>query len=245
MNAPCPECLRGFTGADTKCGPTPCARCAGTGIIDAEAKPPSAKVICDVCSRNATVVCVCPRCMSEPDAGEKFWACDDHKIDVGQRHRRVRERDVAWLTASSPVVGAQRCAVHYRVSEDAPNLCGSEEDVFTRTPSVATCLACRDAVDDRSATYRAAHAEAVAGFDVPPAETAPYEMVNHPSHYNQIPGIECIDVIEHMPHNIGAAMRYLWRVGLKPGNSSEQELRKSIWYIERQIAFLKKTGGTP
>jgi len=66
-----------------------------------------------------------------------------------------------------------------------------------------------------------------------------YESVNHPPHYNKHPsGVECIDIIEHMPYNIGAAMKYLWRVGLKPGVSSEEDLRKAIWYIEREIQRL-------
>lgn len=35
-------------------------------------------------------------------------------------------------------------------------------------------------------------------------------FVNHPPHYNQNPsGIECIDVIEHLPFNVGSAIKYL------------------------------------
>lgn len=75
--------------------------------------------------------------------------------------------------------------------------------------------------------------------------------VNHPPHYNQHPaGIECIDVIEHMTHNIGAAIKYVWRAGLKPldGDASSrglyegeiQDLRKAIWYIEREIRRVSK-----
>lgn len=62
-----------------------------------------------------------------------------------------------------------------------------------------------------------------------------YEHVNHPKHYNDHPsGVECIDIIEHMPFNIGTAMKYLWRAGLKPGQDFDQDLKKAIWYIERQ-----------
>jgi len=61
------------------------------------------------------------------------------------------------------------------------------------------------------------------------------EQVNHPEHYNKHPAnIECIDVIEHMPHNIGAAMKYLWRCDNKH-ETPEVDLRKAIWYIEREI----------
>lgn len=60
------------------------------------------------------------------------------------------------------------------------------------------------------------------------------ESVNHPKHYNSHPsGIECIDVVEHMPFNIGNAVKYLWRCGLK--GDEVEDLRKSVWYIEREI----------
>lgn len=62
-----------------------------------------------------------------------------------------------------------------------------------------------------------------------------YEEVDHPQHYNEHPaGIECIDVIEEFPHNIGAAIKYLWRAGLKPGVDFDKDLQKAIWYIERE-----------
>lgn len=65
-----------------------------------------------------------------------------------------------------------------------------------------------------------------------------YEAVNHPQHYNEHPsGVECIDIIEFMPHNIGAAMKYLWRAGLKPGATSRQDVEKAIWYATRQLSL--------
>jgi len=63
-----------------------------------------------------------------------------------------------------------------------------------------------------------------------------YEPVNHPQHYNSHPsGVECIDIIEHFGYNIGAAMKYLWRAGLKPGVDHIVDLQKAVWYIEREI----------
>jgi len=62
------------------------------------------------------------------------------------------------------------------------------------------------------------------------------EMVNHPAHYNQHPaGVECIDFIESMTGNGCNAVKYLWRAGLKPGESSVRDLKKAHWYIEREI----------
>jgi hypothetical protein len=59
------------------------------------------------------------------------------------------------------------------------------------------------------------------------------EQVNHPSHYNQIQGVECIDVVEQMPFNLGNSIKYIWRCGDK-GNKV-QDLQKAIWYLEREI----------
>jgi hypothetical protein len=61
------------------------------------------------------------------------------------------------------------------------------------------------------------------------------ETINHPDHYNQHPaGIECIEVVEHMNFNVGNAIKYLWRAGLK-GHGDADDLRKAIWYINREI----------
>jgi len=63
----------------------------------------------------------------------------------------------------------------------------------------------------------------------------PPEKVNHPRHYNQHPsGIECITIIESMPFNVGTAIKYLWRAGLKDGSPTDEDYRKAIWYIERE-----------
>lgn len=59
--------------------------------------------------------------------------------------------------------------------------------------------------------------------------------VNHPSHYCNIDGIECIDVAEHFNFNIGNAIKYLWRAGLKNKNKYVEDLLKAKWYIDREI----------
>lgn len=62
------------------------------------------------------------------------------------------------------------------------------------------------------------------------------ELVNHPKHYNSHPsGVECIDIIEHHNLNIGNAIKYLWRQGLKDGNPAVQDLEKARFYIDREI----------
>lgn len=62
------------------------------------------------------------------------------------------------------------------------------------------------------------------------------DPINHPPHYNAHPsGVECIDIVEHFGFNIGNAIKYLWRAGLKEGADAEQDLRKAAWYVEREI----------
>lgn len=63
--------------------------------------------------------------------------------------------------------------------------------------------------------------------------------INHPDHYNAHPsGIECIDVVEHYGFNVGNAIKYLWRAGLK-GDRIE-DLEKAAWYIAREKEKIAK-----
>lgn len=64
----------------------------------------------------------------------------------------------------------------------------------------------------------------------------PNERVDHPRAYNAHPsGIECIDLIEHLPANLANAIKYIWRCGLKQTETPLQELKKARWYTEREI----------
>lgn len=72
------------------------------------------------------------------------------------------------------------------------------------------------------------------------------ERVDHPDYYNQHPsGVECIDIIRHYCFDIGNAIKYLWRAGLKveEGLTDKQkeieDLRKAIWYIQDRIKQLE------
>lgn len=61
------------------------------------------------------------------------------------------------------------------------------------------------------------------------------DSVEHPAHYTSHPsGVECITVTEAFNFNIGNAVKYLWRAGLK-GDAME-DLRKAEWYIRREIS---------
>ena len=62
---------------------------------------------------------------------------------------------------------------------------------------------------------------------------AVFDPVEKPRHYNSSPsGIECIQVTEHMNFNLGNATKYVWRSSMKGGI---EDLKKAIWYINREI----------
>lgn len=68
------------------------------------------------------------------------------------------------------------------------------------------------------------------------------DQVNHPKYYTSDPsGIECIDVTRHRNFNVGNAIKYLWRAGLKIDadkssiNKQIEDLEKAVWYIVDEI----------
>lgn len=68
------------------------------------------------------------------------------------------------------------------------------------------------------------------------------DQVNHPKHYTSDPsGIECIDITRHRNFNIGNAIKYLWRSGLKEDKDRKlidkqvEDLNKAVWYLVDEI----------
>lgn len=71
------------------------------------------------------------------------------------------------------------------------------------------------------------------------------ERVIHPLHYNSHPtGVECIEIIRHYCFDIGCAIKYLWRAGLKTEDGMSdiakeiEDLRKAVFYIDDFAAHL-------
>ena len=74
------------------------------------------------------------------------------------------------------------------------------------------------------------------------------EKVNHPKHYNSHPsGIECIEIVRHYNFDVGNAIKYLWRHGLKheegidDKDKAVEDLEKAIFYINDEIKRIKDT----
>lgn len=83
----------------------------------------------------------------------------------------------------------------------------------------------------------------------PPERLPKHDAVNHPKHYTSDPsGVECITITRHRNFNIGNAIKYLWRAGLKTLGSRSarlseiEDLKKARWYIADEI---KRLGGEP
>lgn len=74
------------------------------------------------------------------------------------------------------------------------------------------------------------------------------DPVNFPKHYTSDPsGVECIQITRHRTFNIGNAIKYLWRAGLKEEGLSGldkqiQDLEKAIFYINDEIDRIKGKG---
>lgn len=54
------------------------------------------------------------------------------------------------------------------------------------------------------------------------------DMVNHPPHYKDASGIECIEVTKHMSFCGGNCFKYLYRAGKK--GATVEDLKKAAWY---------------
>ena len=66
------------------------------------------------------------------------------------------------------------------------------------------------------------------------------DPVNHPSHYMD-GKIEVIDFIEDKGLNFhrGNAVKYIARAGKKDKNKEIEDLKKAVWYINREIKRLE------
>lgn len=66
------------------------------------------------------------------------------------------------------------------------------------------------------------------------------DNVNHPKHYTKHEsGIEAIDICERLGFNIGNAVKYLWRAGIKGDGAVHktiEDMQKARWYLERQAS---------
>ena len=67
------------------------------------------------------------------------------------------------------------------------------------------------------------------------------EMIDHPSHYN-MGKYEAIDVIEdwNLGFNLGNTIKYISRAGHKDKDKTKKKIKKSLWYLQREINNLEE-----
>lgn len=74
------------------------------------------------------------------------------------------------------------------------------------------------------------------------------DAVEHPSHYTWLKekcGIEVIDITRHLDFDLGNAVKYILRAGIKKDPSltdkekTVEDLEKAIWYLKDKINMIK------
>lgn len=74
----------------------------------------------------------------------------------------------------------------------------------------------------------------------------PIEEVHHPAHYGGADNpYEAVKVIEawELGFNLGNTLKYINRAGKKPNAAKLKDLRKAMWYLNREIENLGKSDG--
>ena len=107
-------------------------------------------------------------------------------------------------------------------------LCVSNEDALRRNMGkiIASALVHKELLDQNVGKLIPRDARATYA-------DAPVSAIN-PAYYRQGSGVECIDVVRHLPFAQGNAMKYVWRAGNK--NDIKQDLEKALWYVNDCIA---------
>lgn len=68
------------------------------------------------------------------------------------------------------------------------------------------------------------------------------DMVNHPNHYQDECGVECIEITEPLSYSIGNAVKYVYR--WKDKGDPLENLKKAQWFLNRVIDGQAEAGET-
>lgn len=65
-----------------------------------------------------------------------------------------------------------------------------------------------------------------------PGASEGFDEVQKARHYNShTSGVEAIEIVRYMSFNMGNAMKYCWRAGVKDAEKSLQDLEKALYYL--------------
>ena len=65
-----------------------------------------------------------------------------------------------------------------------------------------------------------------------------HDPVNRPAHYTQFPGVEVIDLTQHLNFCRGNAVKYIARAGAKDPTKEVEDLEKAKFYLNVEIERL-------
>ncbi|OAV09287.1 hypothetical protein AO377_1204 [Moraxella catarrhalis] len=167
-----------------------------------------------------TLILAANKALRQPKVGD-IWLCQEGAVLVFG----ISDIGVEYLWQDTPY----EFVVDSRSAEDWHKNFNYKENIFD----------CEGLKDDDPKLYKEIK-EQQQMFESLKKKEAAQDPVNHPSHYTSDPsGIECIQITRHRNFNIGNAIKYLWRAGLKDGNSDIQDLQKAVWYIQDEIERLQ------
>lgn len=74
----------------------------------------------------------------------------------------------------------------------------------------------------------------------------PYDNAN-PEHYRRLGEYSALHVVHKwgLSYCLGSALKYIQRAGTKPGASTVEDLKKAVWYIQREIHQLDPSEPDP
>ena len=169
---------------------------------------------CDGCEGGALKICSTEECVELVRMWLEGKSKDNPPADNESQETIPLEVSVNLRKVAKEIVS--ECKEHY------PNDC---EDC-RYGDSIGLCC-----FKDRPTTW---------GLEIADKGTQP-DNVNHPDHYNH-GKIEVIDFIEdqHLGFHLGNAVKYISRAGRKNPDKTIEDLRKAVWYINRQIQRLER-----
>lgn len=66
------------------------------------------------------------------------------------------------------------------------------------------------------------------------------DPINRPAHYTRFPGVEVIQITEHLNFCRGNVVKYVSRAGAKDPKKELEDLKKARYYLDREIARLER-----
>lgn len=168
---------------------------------------------CDGCEGGALKICSTEECVELVRMWLEGKCKDNPPADNESQETIPLEVSVDLRKVAKEIVS--ECKEHY------PNDC----EGCRYGDSIGLCC-----FKDRPTTW---------GLEIADKGTQP-DNVNHPAHYTS-GQIEVIDFIEdkELGFHLGNAVKYISRAGRKNPDKTIEDLRKAVWYINRQIQRLE------